>query len=730
MSTSPNAWAQRGQHEHNEVLCGPNCRFRPLYESTQRSLEEMSQNHSAALEVHGALRDGLISLAKRLFRGEVTEVEKGGHKLTDVDDEALLMYVEQFIADLAAKRKPDRGGLVSLRSALESKGFELPEGYDIASWVAALSAQGEDPAEGFPASKLLETRPLSDLDRELAALLAAEGLSAEFEAPAEPSARENTPQAPTQPEAPQPPQLEGDAGEAGGGLADLFSEHPAAAEEKTAESAAPQAPSSSEEDDLANLFDNPVDLGDLTDDLADDEVAAADLASDLEGDLEELFAEADATEEVDGLESMDTSEENPEELIEPETFDTPQTSEQPASEQAASEQAVAPEEAESEEEEAVPLDDLFSDLGEEAGIPGAEDAGGGIEAGNVDAEEAVDLSELFGDIDTIVPTSSEDLASLFGEPSETEPTPATADTPTPTAGSGGINPPKPQYLTPEQAAGTKLRPEVVHHEEPHHSRQKESKKPTERLVPREKAQRPERIRYDVPDIGGAEGGGALLNEELIAALAKAAEISRPVFMSDMAEVAGGRKVAEAWETEMRSVDNPPVRFLSARGHHRDRGSLVLPHRMRLQPTPEFSKSWWGQALAAGYRGNTLYELAVLISHLGDYIVSADMSDEVVVLRANFPQGLTGIVYVCGGSLENGGSTREALTAAVETLIGERLATVMVLAIRRGGENILADLLASEGAARSWTPAMPVAVDLAWKYATGRGSTAKLALGGS
>lgn len=758
MSDPTPTWADPGRADS---LCGPGCRYRGMYESTQKSLEQMTANHAAAVQVHKELHDGLVAIVKRLFRGEVNEVERRGHKFSDVSDAALLMHVEGFITELVSRRRADYGEMEALRAVLSQKGYELPKGHDMRAWVAALSTQHETHVEGFPALSELSGPPLSELDAELADLLAAEGLSAQV----------TPPQAPTPPAPPAPAPLPTEppaspAGTANSDLADLFASDATTPETSTPAGGASEG--SAPENTAPEHTDEPLSEAGASNDL-ETEPEIEDLDPDLldspEVDLSEL--DFDPAEMAFDEEDQDLSE------IEPEIFDDLSSAEpetgtdsepdsradsepDPDVPDASLEKTSHPGGASS----PGPSGDDLADLFAAATRPKSTDPAATEDPALLPSAPANDLSDLFSDPEdapeevppSIRPASADDLAALFGT-ADDAPAPAPVEieddndedalgdlsrdaagsAPTQPTGSSsettkGLRAPNPAFLTPGQAAETRVRPELATKPAPPTDGPGlGSRRTTERRTTKEKAIRPDPIRFDLPD--SSQRPPTQLSSELDTTLLAATEIERPVFSSDLAPIAGSQEIVEAWEAQMRSVNNPPVRFLSPRSHHRSRGSLVLPHRLRTNPTQDFERSWWGQILLSGLRGNALYEAAVLYLAYQKYIVSVEISDDILTLRANLPHGLTGIILVTGDDLAEGGTTRTQLTDRLETLLGERLATVMILSPRRGREQVLVEIVSEEAKRREWRPSMPVAVDLSWTYAAGRSSTARLALGG-
>ena len=723
-------------------LCGPECRYRSLYESGQESLRDLAAKHQEAVSDYKTLREGIISIAKRSFGGEVREVERrSGERFTNADDEALLIYLEGFIRDSQAHSRVKRRGMDTLRAALEQAGFELPDSHNPEDWAAAIRIQRPQTPGSYPATTELATDSVDEIDLALRELL-----EASTPPPSAPKPKPKPAEAPTPPPTEQSepePDTGGDAQPAdeGGELADLFGD---------------------------------VEIQDWRNDIGITPEGGG------ESGLIDIFGDALPTSEPTAA---------PEPVPELDEHDQP--SEDHLTERAATanegagetdfdiDLAVAPElEEDSEDEldfELPDADDFLADLDgleveepnpNEADIDGLEDLDeigvdpttllGGTDEKEDDAAERLDRAEIPADDDELADlldgvdsgfdatldleaeeppaaadelAGGDDLADLFADISE--PTEESTDH---SPAADGRQAPKPApvnpaFLTPEEAAaaGQRLRPEITPQVEPAKRYEPQpSRKPEAPRARKAKAQRPENLRFDVPTVANA--GGGQLSEEVHRICLEAVEVPRPVFITDLGAKLGDRAIAEAWESEMRSANNPPVRFTSPRKRHQDLGSLIRPDKFLRNAPADFTKTWWGEILER-HRSNSLYELGVLGRAIGDYIVGYEVEDEYVTFRTNMPHGLSGIVVVIGDDLGEGGETRKAVADAVERLTKERLAAIMVLPVRHGRDDQVAEMLLEEGRARSWKPAMPIAVSPSWDYVKYRGDKAKVVFGG-
>lgn len=206
----------------------------------------------------------------------------------------------------------------------------------------------------------------------------------------------------------------------------------------------------------------------------------------------------------------------------------------------------------------------------------------------------------------------------------------------------------------------------------------------------------------------------------------------PTFQRDLVKVAGSEALVAAWRDSMNGRGDAPVRQIGKRNHHAQRGPLYIP----VTRTPEGGdekKSLWSECLSEGkgrsrLRGATLYEVAVLAQRFGDEVVSFRFTDKVLTMQLSTPAGLVGVVMWVGPA---GGtdSAREALAEAVESMINDRLARLMVLTHEIGERSVtrLRNLVAEEGSERGWRPAMPVLVSHSWDFAADSGVSALAAL---
>ena len=116
-----------------ETVCGPDCRYRSLYEGTQSSLTDIASKQAEALGRVGRLRNGMISILKQKYprRFAISE-QNAGCRFNHMDDEYILGYFEQIL-EITSELK-----LNTLRTALIELGVNLPETDNVELWSFAI----------------------------------------------------------------------------------------------------------------------------------------------------------------------------------------------------------------------------------------------------------------------------------------------------------------------------------------------------------------------------------------------------------------------------------------------------------------------------------------------------------------------------------------------------------------------------------------------------------------
>jgi len=114
-------------------VCGPNCSYRGLYEGSQTSLSDMASRHAQALGRVGRLRSAMVSMLRRNFGSLSNQAEtKLGTRLSEVDDEVLLAYVDAFVASSTSNNQSY--ALSGLKEALQTLGVPVSSD-DPVAWI-------------------------------------------------------------------------------------------------------------------------------------------------------------------------------------------------------------------------------------------------------------------------------------------------------------------------------------------------------------------------------------------------------------------------------------------------------------------------------------------------------------------------------------------------------------------------------------------------------------------
>lgn len=678
---------RRTDHGSNRaVLCGPDCRYRSLYEGSQHSLSDMGAKQAHAHAQHHELKSELVQIMKQYFRDDFDRAERDmRQRMSEKSDEVLVAYLRAWVqktvtaAPTATAEAVTDPGLDVLRTELRRVGVPVPDSDDLTAWSAVvaetpLSRTGtvvhhDVPRPPAPSkAALLGPDPgdsLSDLfddvdDWEPARTAPGDDAPLRAEPPADDfddlddlfASLETSP-------SPEPVPVDGrDLDDRD--LDDLFADfdnEPAQADGSgavpTCDVAVPGAA-----DDLEDLFASVTDgPGDVAGSDADgSDFTGSDIGDDA--GFADLFADEPSPGPDVPLASAPGSAGDLDDLF--------------ADEATASEPAAAGS-----------LDDLFADFAE----PGTEPA--------ADAEPTVDLTgggfaDLFAAADPAVPSA---------------PAPRTEPTaPTVPDAVLFMNP-----LRPEQLPKSAKR------------RRRGGKTPRTRAAAADPA-------MDVPD--QPTNGHVDLEAEVRAALEAAVAIPRPVFSADLASIAGSRDAVDAWESEMRDLrSKSPVRFIAPKNRHRSRGTLIVPKDDLRAVAAEFNRSWWSEAIDE-YRGADLYELAVLMHRVGDQIISHQFTSTCATLRLNSNRGVTGMVvaFKADDTLEP--AVWEPMLDGLVDLSRDRLANITVLSTRV--DNRIRDLLVEHLPAwineRGFSPLAPILYATSYEWANHPGASTTLLWG--
>lgn len=162
---------QRPKRQDSVQLCDENCRYRRLYEGSQRSLTEMASRQAQAVSRVGRLRNQLVLAAKRAFPRAFGEAERSmGKRMSEVTDEILVAYLESFMGTSILAEEPE--GVAELRQALNDLGVFVPAGADLKEWAEAIRRHGDVVVPGsdqrtrpMPAPAVAPARPAQPLLR-------------------------------------------------------------------------------------------------------------------------------------------------------------------------------------------------------------------------------------------------------------------------------------------------------------------------------------------------------------------------------------------------------------------------------------------------------------------------------------------------------------------------------------------------------------------------------------
>lgn len=136
------------QQHRPTPLCGPECKYRGLYEGTRLSLADLSGKFRESVGRYGRLRNNLISVMKRAFPAQFAQAERSLQtRMLEASDEMLIAYLTSFVQSSQQTELSDpTAGVHDLRQVLTAAGYDLPAGTDLASWAEAIRAAREIPA--------------------------------------------------------------------------------------------------------------------------------------------------------------------------------------------------------------------------------------------------------------------------------------------------------------------------------------------------------------------------------------------------------------------------------------------------------------------------------------------------------------------------------------------------------------------------------------------------------
>jgi hypothetical protein len=202
---------------------------------------------------------------------------------------------------------------------------------------------------------------------------------------------------------------------------------------------------------------------------------------------------------------------------------------------------------------------------------------------------------------------------------------------------------------------------------------------------------------------------------------------RPVFTSELAEIAGSDESFESWKSEQ-MADGSTVRFIAPKARHKQRGALVIPVGIARDELDAKGPNWWSVILDK-WRGAKLYELAVLLSKVTDSVSSYHIDDHLpyVNLTLSRDRGVTGVVVLCDDDISPSGPGFSALREGLSDMLSKQteLTVVLVTADKSLDDaiNAAASIYAQEG----WSPNSPVVVSRSWEWANDTGTVVEVQL---
>jgi hypothetical protein len=693
MTMRPN---RHGNHE----LCGPECRYRTLYEGAQASLSDLASKQASVLNRLGRLRSTIVSTLRTAQPRRFAELEASTRtRMSELDDETFLSYLQWILTQPAEQPAT---GLAELRAALVQAGYPIT-GDDPRQWAAVI-ARGPVPAKPGSLSHAVREAPRPDPWP----VAPNEPFPAVTPAPAPAPAPTPVPvaapaPAPTPVAAPAPaPVATPEDSAIATGVAPAAEVAPlddgaTNRDDTSLESGMGESPSDDSPLDDSPLDDSPLDDSPLDDSPLDDELAddgVLDDAGMTDADMDDSPLGDDDTGFPELGESADDSplddsplDDSP--LDDSALGDFPELDDAPADAFDTS------------------FDDTFDDTA----------------AAATNADEMDDFPDLADPVEPPLPTaaapSDQTTPTETGTPAEPV-TPVEPAVPAPAPGSAPLDRlfdppvrPEPPVRTTRQPA---LRPIVG----PQPAAPGAAR--PARRKPRVKAAEPD---LDVPAVTLV--GGTLTDEQL-AKIDALVAIPRPVFSADLVEQTGSEELVERW-ADTRRAQHGTLLMIGPKKRHRLRGTLYVPVGWMRDAQFEFSRSWWSE-IAERHRGATLYELAVLLHRVGEQVVSYRVPTdcESVLLRLRTTRGLVGVVVLSGKDLTDDGTTRAAMVAGLEEMFRERLELIVVLTTTDTTFEPALAAIDAEATSRRWAPPCHVVAARSWEYAEGAQSVLRHVLG--
>ena len=715
-SPTPHAMAQGVAMlgEMNSHTCGPECRYRSLYEGTQASLTDMAAKQAAALGRVGRLRKSVVQALKTSAPADFETMERQTGRLADADDQMISAAVAHIVRQSASSCQigPPVDVFAELRTELSKRGVQV-HGDDPVAWVKQLAVAPptksiwdehlaslrDNPAQNSRISP--QAGSLWDQARSFTSA-GADGWYAVQGQPADTKPATKVRPAPTvkPPQAPKPTQDTKQVPPTTGAGVLLEQQVGDTAPYADAARGTTAVP-------LAEAQMSPAGTTSAPDSPQDQAGNAADAP-----ETGTQHPEGETTADGTGLLDVGATEH--------------ETEEQDFA-QATADHEDDTNEQHTDDDDVLAAADPSLAFDDDAPLVGAgfDDSGFGIDAFDSNMTDFDDTFPAIADsgFDDLFPEIGPATIETPSDDSENLPQAAAAthqqnDTKSAQAnGASGANvetaaaeraEDKPVRLAP----ATPVRVELFPQSNAGRTAGKK-KKPKVSALPPE--------RFEVPaDLTGGDIGNSRRNQ-----ITAAITASRPVFTSDLAALVGDASVIERWQEEQRA-DGSQVRFLTPKSRHGQRGALVMPVGSLRKTIDATGGGWWIELLDR-YRGAKLYEAAVVGWRCGAQVLSymVDKNDPVVTFRIRGDRGLTGVILVCDDDVSETSPARHGIVTAVDSLLRDPFELVVILATSDKALEPLVSAVDTEARQRNWRPPCPIVAARSWEWADGTGSLVEI-----
>lgn len=200
---------------------------------------------------------------------------------------------------------------------------------------------------------------------------------------------------------------------------------------------------------------------------------------------------------------------------------------------------------------------------------------------------------------------------------------------------------------------------------------------------------------------------------------------RPVFTSELAEIAGSEESFESWKREQ-MTDGSTVRFIAPKARHKQRGALVIPVGTARDEMDSKGPNWWSVVLDK-WRGAKLYELGVLLSKVSSSVASCHVDDHLpyVNLTLSRDRGVTGVVVLCDDDVSLSSPGFTALQEGLTDMLTKQAELTIILVT---SDKVLDEAVAAAAAIykeNGWAANSPVVVAKSWEWANDTGTVVEV-----